>query len=155
MPLTIRDATSDDENMLLAFLTGIQEAERALHPSRRPASEIVSIYLGNLQQRGADILIAQDGAQAVGFACGRLDNDDDPLLKAEWREHGWISDLYVAEERRAEGVSQLLLGAIAERLRGKGAKRLRICALAANVPAIRAYKAFGFSELEIVFDAPL
>jgi GNAT superfamily N-acetyltransferase len=153
MSLTIRDATSGDENVLVSFLTGLQETERTLHPSRRPPSEIVPVYLDNLRRRGADILIAEDGGQAVGLACGWLDNDDDPLLTADWRQHGWISDLYVIEERRAEGISQFLLGAIADRLRGKGAKRLRICALAANAPAIRAYKAFGFSELEIVFDA--
>lgn len=52
-------------------------------------------------------------------------------------------------------MAQLLPPAVADRLRGKGAGRLRIGSLGANEAAIAAYERFGFRPFEVVLDTEL
>jgi GNAT superfamily N-acetyltransferase len=155
MGITIRVACPDDRDVLIAFVRRIQDAERAMHPSRLPGEEVAEAYFDALVARPAEMLVAEDRGRPVGFVAGWLDEDDDPLQTREWRRHGLISDLFVAADHRGEGVAQLLLGAMADRLRELGAGRLRICAVAPNDSAIAAYRRFGFEPFEITFDKPL
>ena len=67
----------------------------------------------------------------------------------EFREHGYISDLFVKDEVRGKDVAQLLLRAIEEQLVANGARRLSINALARNGPIITACRTFGFKPYEI------
>jgi hypothetical protein len=48
----------------------------------------------------------------------------------------------------------MLLQAMSERLRERGVRHLRICAIAPNA-AISVYRRFGFEPYEITFDKPL
>ena len=155
--IAIRPAGPADRGVLIAFVREIQDAERAMHPSRLPGAEVAEGYYEGLVARSAEFLIAEEagGGRPVGFVAGWLDEDDDPLQTREWRRHGLISDLFVAADRRGEGIAQRLLGAMADRLRELGAGRLRICAVAPNAPAIAAYRRFGFEPFEITFDKPL
>ena len=155
MTVHIRPAEPDDEDALIGFLRELQDAERAMHPSRLPGREIDRFYYDRLRERGADFLVAEHDGRPVGFVAGWLDVDDDPLQSLEWRRHGYVSDLFVAEPCRGRGVAQRLLGAIAEVLRGRGAGRLRIGALCVNEPALAAFRRFGFEPFEVVLDLPL
>ena len=118
-------------------------------------AEVAELCYEGLLDRGAEILIAEAGGEPVGFVAGWMDEDDDPLQTTEWRRHGYVSDVFVVAEWRRRGVGQHLLWAIANRLREKGARRLRICTLAANGAAIDAFCRFGFQPFEITFDRPL
>jgi GNAT superfamily N-acetyltransferase len=77
------------------------------------------------------------------------------LQTDEWRRHGYISDIFVAPRWRRRGIGHSLLQAMSARLWKKGARRLRICALAANPTATEAFRRFGFAPFEITFDKPL
>jgi ribosomal protein S18 acetylase RimI-like enzyme len=154
MSVTIRPRTAADRQVLLGFIRELQEAERAMHDSRLPGDEVAGLCCQALLDRGAEILIAESAGKPVGFVAGWLEEDDDPLQTAEWRRHGYVSDVFVAPEWRGRGIGQQLLRAIGDRLRDRGAKRLRICALAANETAIEAFRRFGFAPFEITFDRP-
>jgi GNAT superfamily N-acetyltransferase len=154
MSLTIRAHTAADRQVLLGFIRELQEAERAMHDSRLPGDEVAALCYERLLERRAEILIAEIEGEPVGFVSGWLAEDDDLLQTPEWRRHGWISDLFVAPPWRGRGIGQQLLQAIGDQLRRKGAKRLRICALAANGTAIAAFRRFGFAPFEITFDKP-
>jgi ribosomal protein S18 acetylase RimI-like enzyme len=153
--VTIRPHRESDRPVLLGFIRALQEAERAMHPSRLPGEAVTSNYYRSLLRRNAEILIAELDGAPVGFVAGWVDVDDDPLQTMEWRRHGWISDVFVAEPCRGRGIAQQLLRAMSERLRERGATRLRICALAANAPSIAAFRSFGFAPFEVTFDKPL
>jgi ribosomal protein S18 acetylase RimI-like enzyme len=155
MRIVIRPAGRADRAILVAFLQQLQDAERAIHPSRLPGVEVADAYYETLTGRQADILIAESEGRPVGFVAGWLDEDPDPLQSADWRRHGAISDLFVTSDHRGEGVGQRLLRAISDRLQARGARRLRICSLASNAPAVAAYHRFGFTPFEITLDKPL
>ena len=155
MTVHIRPAEPADEEALIAFLRELQDAERAMHPSRLPGREIDRFYYDRLRERGADMLVAEEGGRPVGFVAGWLDVDADPLQSLEWRRHGYVSDLFVAGPWRRRGVAQLLLRAITDLLRDRGARRLRIGALCVNEPALAAFRRFGFEPFEVVLDRPL
>ncbi|HET6519163.1 MAG TPA: GNAT family N-acetyltransferase [Geminicoccaceae bacterium] len=155
MTVRVRPAEPSDEDALIAFLRDLQDAERAIHPSRLPGREVDRFYYDRLRERGADILIAEHDGRPVGLVAGWLDVDDDPLQTPEWRRHGYVSDLFVAGPWRGRGVAQLLLRAIADLLRDRGARRLRIGALCVNDPALAAFRRFGFEPFEVVLDLPL
>lgn len=155
MTVAVRHADAADEAVLLAFLRALQDAERALSPSRRPGHEVERLYYDRLRTTGSHILIAERAGRAVGFVAGRRMLDDDDLQVMAWRAHGYVSDLFVVADQRGRGVAQVLLSAIAERLRAEGARRLRIGSLSANAAALAAYRRFGFRPFEIVLDLEL
>lgn len=155
MSVTVRDAAAADAATLIGYLRDLQEWERALCPSRRPGQEVDRSCYEHLLEVGTDILLAVDGDRAIGFVAGRLRVDEDELLTPAWRWHGYVSDLFVAPDHRGRGVAQLLLQAMADRLQGKGAARLRIGSLCANQDALAAYRRFGFEPFEIVLDLDL
>jgi ribosomal protein S18 acetylase RimI-like enzyme len=101
------------------------------------------------------VLLAEDGSRPVGFIAGKLGVHDDELQVATWRPHGHISDLYVEPGYRGTGAAQTLLRAMVERLRGMGARRVRIAALCANDAAIKAYRRLGFEPFSIALDLDL
>jgi GNAT superfamily N-acetyltransferase len=153
--IKVRPATRMDRAELVVFLQQLQDAERSMHPSRLPGDEVAEAYYEMLTGRQADILIAEAEGRPIGLVAGWLDEDADPLQSSQWRRHGLVSDLFVASDHRGRGIAQVLLQAMSERLRARGARRLRICSLAANAPAVSAYRRFGFEPFEISFDKPL
>lgn len=154
MALAIRPYREADRDVVLGFVHALQEAERAIHPSRLPGDEVTEAYGHSLFDR-AEILVAEAGGAPVGFVAGWLAVDDDPLQSMDWRRHGWISDVFVAEPYRGRGIAQELLRSMSDRLQAQGATRLRICALANNAASIAAFRRFGFIPFEITFDQPL
>jgi ribosomal protein S18 acetylase RimI-like enzyme len=155
MSPTIRAHTGADRQAMLGFIRELQEAERAMHESRLPGDEVAELCYARLLDQGAEILVAEMAGEPVGFVAGWLDEDDDPLQTDEWRRHGYISDIFVAPSCRRRGIGRSLLQAMSALLQGKGARRLRICALAANRTAIDSFRRFGFAPFEITFDKPL
>jgi ribosomal protein S18 acetylase RimI-like enzyme len=153
--IIVRDATAADEATLLGFLRDLQDAERVLCASRRPGHEVDRFCYDGLLNSGAHILLAEDEDRAIGFVAGRLKVDSDELQVEAWQAHGHISDLFVIPVYRGRGVAQLLLRAMADRLRGEGAGRLRIGALSANKTAVKAYEQFGFQPFEVRLDIEL
>jgi ribosomal protein S18 acetylase RimI-like enzyme len=146
---SVRDATPGDEAILLEFLCALQEAERALCPSRRPGHEVDRLCYRELLEDGVQVLLAEVAGQPIGFVAGRLAVDSDVLQQAAWRPHGHVSDLYVVPARRGKGVARLLLEAMSGRLRGMGARRLTIGVLSVNEVAIKSYRRFGFEPFRM------
>lgn len=151
----VRDAVPGDEAIMLAFLRALQEAERALYPSRRPRHEVDRLCYDTLLEAGVQVLLAEVTDRPIGFVAGKLAVDGDVLQQAAWRPHGHISDLYVEPAWRGKGVARLLLEAMTGRLRGLGAKRLTIGVLSVNEAAIRSYRRFGFEPFRMSLELDL
>lgn len=157
--VVLRAYSAGDEPVLLSFVAAIQDAERALHPSRKRGEDVAAGYLAWLLRKssepGGAIVMAQARGAPIGFASGWLARSDDVLQRDAWRSYGWISDVYVEPPWRRRGVAQRLLAALDGELARAGAERLRVCSLAANAEAIAAWRRFGFEPFEVEFDKPL
>ena len=160
---TIRPYRPADYAGVLRGMHDLQDHERALHPSRRPASEIAEAYLARLLQRVAErsgaIFVAESAGAAIGFIACYVKDGPSLIETAEFSRYGYVSDLDVAAGWRGQGLAQRLLAAAERHLAQCGVARLRIGVLAANAAAQRAYARYGFvpyeSELEKRIASPL
>ena len=132
--VAVRRATADDAAELAHLLTAFNaEYDAAV----APLSVLEERYRTMLE--GSDFLALLAGAPAVGFATVSLR----PSIYHEGRV-GLLEDLYVAPERRNEGIGAALVGelvAIAERA---GWGQLEIQVDEPDVDAMRFYARHGF-----------
>src|SRR5260221_5002293 len=160
----IRPYQPADYAGVLRGMHDLQDHERALHPSRRPAAEVAEAYLARLRQRVAEragaIFVAEDQGVVIGFiGCYVKDGGPSLIETAEFSRYGYVSDLDIASEWRGRGLAQRLLAEAERHLAQHGVTRLRIGVLAANVSAPRAHARYGFvpyvNELEKPIGSPL
>lgn len=157
--IAIRPARPDDRAWLLAAIRDLQDYEVALHDSRLPGEAVAESYLSLVEAEAAAkegaILIADADGGPVGFVAGWVEQDDVLAETADSNRHGYVSDIYVIPGARGRRIAGALLAALERHLSGRGLARLRICALAANASALRAYDAFGFAPYEVVLEKKL
>ena len=152
----VRPADESDGDILIEMLRRLQDLERVLHPSRRPGMEVAEFQYKRIvdaaKNFGGAILVAVLEEEVVGMIAGWMIIDDDQLQYMEFREHGYISDLFVSPDRRGKDIAQHLLYAMEQHLIASGARRLSISTLARNGPATAAYRTFGFEPFEITLE---
>jgi len=148
-----------DFETIKTLVESIQEFERTYVPELKLGVEIGAAYTEKLvntiaNQQGV-IFLAKTDTDTVGFVCAWIDEDDDLLLSEDARTHAYISDIFVSEDWRRQGVATLLLQAVETEMRQRGCQRIRICTKAANLSALTCYKANGYSAYEIVLSKRL
>jgi ribosomal protein S18 acetylase RimI-like enzyme len=153
--LTIDAFRPADLAVVIRHLEAIQEHERIDVPDLKPGREIGADYARMLvravAERDGCMLLARMEAEAVGFACAWVREDDDPLLRDEARGHAYVSDIFVVAAWRRRGVALRLLDALETEMRSRGCRRIRICSKAANHLASECYKKAGYQPYEIIF----
>ena len=154
-PVEIDPFRPSDLPWIVSFVEAIQEHERAGVPELKPGSEIGSAYAERLVRtvaaRNGVILVARAGTEQLGFTCAWLEHDDDPLLREDARSHAYVSDIFVVEAARRQGVAGRLLAAVEAEMRARGCRRIRINAKAGNTAGLRFYEALGYRPYEVTF----
>ena len=144
-----------DFRSVVAFVEAIQEHEREQVPDLRPGPEIGTQYAEMLMrttvERNGCMVMARTGAGTVGFACAWIEKDDDPLLRDDARTHAYVSDLFVDQNWRRQGIASRLMDEIEATMQSRGCSRIRVCAKAANQLAIACYTVRGYQPYEIIF----
>jgi GNAT superfamily N-acetyltransferase len=144
-----------DLPLVVSFVAAIQEHERTMVPELRSGEEIGKEYalslLKSVAEKNGAIFMARSSDDIVGFVCSWVDQDEDPLLQDNMRNHAYVSDIFVTSEHRGKGVGRALLDAIEITMRDKGCQRIRVCAKASNREAVGFYDSNGYSRYEIVF----
>jgi ribosomal protein S18 acetylase RimI-like enzyme len=159
--IVIDSFRANDFEVIRGFVESLQEYERAQVPELKSGAEIGTAYTQMLidaiadRHRQAVILIAKVDNNAVGFACAWTDQDDDPLLRDNARRHAYVSDIFVDDAWRRQGVARLLLQAIETEMRQRGCERIRICTKATNIAALRCYETTGYRPYEITLSKQL
>ena len=157
--MIIRPYQDSDWADLVRFVSEIQEHEHVNVPELKSGAEIGETYSKHLLKQVAAndgvILMAQSEGKNIGMVCAWKSSDDDQLLKEDFREHGYISDIFVSKEYRRKGTAKQLLDAVESVMRSKGCKRMRVCSKATNAQAINFYKAEEYSPYEIIFSKSL
>lgn len=157
--ITVEHYQQSDFSAIKGFVESIQEYEKIKVPELKPGTEIGQVYAEDLIRTVADrrgiILVARMDRLAIGFVCAWVDVDEDPLLRENFREHAYISDLFVVEEWRRRGIARALLQSVEREMRDQGCQRIRICTKATNQTALDCYLANGYSAYEIVLSKRL
>ncbi|WP_017811173.1 GNAT family N-acetyltransferase [Paenibacillus shenyangensis] len=105
-------------------------------------------YLAN---RREIILIAMDGEQAAGFICAQVFHSF-----CYERPNAEITELYVREAAREQGVASRLVRQMEQELRTSGVKTVTILTSSYNEPAWRTYESAGYrTQEETVFQRKL
>ncbi len=126
--------------------------------SRLPGEQVADAYLARIEARAEQsgaVLVAELEGAFVGFVAGWIEESDAIIETPDSDRFAFVSDLFVAPAFRGRRVAGQLLSAIERRLARPGITRLRLCVLAANDPAILAYRHAGFSPYEVVYERPI
>jgi GNAT superfamily N-acetyltransferase len=134
--LAIRFAVPDDAPSILAFIRELAEYEKLLHEVVADEPAIRSTLFG--AQPAAEVLIAQLGAEPVGFALFF------PTYSTFLAKPGlWLEDLFVRPPARGKGVGAALMAALARVCVQRNYGRFEWAVLDWNEPALKFYATLG------------
>jgi ribosomal protein S18 acetylase RimI-like enzyme len=155
--MVLRPYRESDRAPILDAMIAFQNYELTLHDSRlAPTQAMAERYLAELLAARSDaqglVLVAEiDGVFAGYGACARVEE----FVEQEKEDsciYGYISDIFVAPERRGSGIAQDLIAAMIAHLAALGLTRIRLNVLANNADARRAYEKAGFQPYEIIYE---
>jgi ribosomal protein S18 acetylase RimI-like enzyme len=156
MKIDIRKAVESDWPNIRIALLEEQEYERALHDTRLPGDVVADPYLARfrdiIDHHYGAVFVAEADGIFTGYAGCSVVEDDNPAETADSNRFGLIHDICVLEVFRGRGIAGHLLAAAEAHLAAQTVSRIRICALAANASAIRAYRKQGFQDYEVTFE---
>lgn len=137
----IRAATRDDIPLILQLIRDLATYEREPHAVMATEQGLREVLFGD--EPVAKVLIACDGAQAVGFAVYFFNF-------STWlgRPGLYLEDLFVKPDVRGRGYGRRLLVHLAQIARDHGCGRMEWAVLDWNEPAIGFYKSLGARPLE-------
>jgi GNAT superfamily N-acetyltransferase len=139
--LSIRNATSDDSQLILDFIRRLAEYERA--PDAVVATEADLIRDGFGSNPKYRCVIAEWDNQPAGFAFFFYHY-------STWRSQAglYLEDLFVYPEMRGKGIGKALLEHLAEIAVRENCYGIRWMVLEWNEPAIRFYESLGAETLD-------
>src|SRR6478609_9479057 len=109
-------------------------------------------FASELSDPDALIFAAEVDCRVVGYAYARLEPRDwNALLDS----CGALHDIFVGEGQRRQGVARLLLDAVRDGLRDKGAPRLVLHTASKNAGARQFFAKLGFRETMVELTAEL
>ncbi len=136
MPLAIRPATPADIPTVLQFIRDLAAYERRSHEVVATEQLVHDSLFGAWP--AAEVLIAEDEGEAVGFAL--FFHNYSTFLA---RRGLYLEDLFVRPEHRGRGVGRALLARLAALAVERGCGRFDWSVLDWNESAIRFYESLG------------
>jgi len=98
------------------------------------------------------VLVSEINGRIVGFLM--FMKQARSMLRLR-RSRAMITDLYVDEEYRHQGLASKLLERCLEHLRSTGVEEVRVSVLADNARAVSLYRKLGFTDHMIMMNRPL
>jgi GNAT superfamily N-acetyltransferase len=146
--ITIRAMQSADREAVVDLVWALNRFENAITGDRPLDREAAIECLEHDERRVAEtegaLLVAEAGGVVIGFLALTIEPGV-PFIRSEWRRHGLVMELVVAEGARGRGIGTALL-AEAERLtRAADCRALLIGVVRGNDGAEALYRRFGFS----------
>jgi GNAT superfamily N-acetyltransferase len=134
--LHIRNATEADVPLILEFVRALARYEKLADRVTATEDRIRSTLFG--QPRFAEVLIAEEDGQPVGFALF-FHNYSTFLAQPGI----YLEDLFVNEDKRGRGYGRALLARLAQIARERNCGRVEWAVLDWNTPSIEFYKSLG------------
>ena len=139
--MNIRTATETDVPLILQFIKALAEYERLADRVVATEDTIRSTLFG--RPRFAEVLIAEDEGQPVGFALF-FHNYSTFLAQPGI----YLEDLFVKPEARGKGFGKALLARLATIAKSRNCGRLEWAVLNWNQPSIDFYESLGATALD-------
>jgi ribosomal protein S18 acetylase RimI-like enzyme len=145
MQVVFRDAKKTDLPLIQKFTveTGwkdIPEDQRGRLDREKWSRHMVEVFENFAKRKNSKIFIAEDESHAfLGYLF--VGESFDTMTGAT---HGFIYDIFVAEEYRGKGIGKILIEKAETYCREKGYPRILLMVSAENQPAIRLYTKTGF-----------
>lgn len=134
--IRIRPAVAGDSALILSFIRQLADYENLSHAVKATEDSLrASLFT---DRPPAEVLIAEDASQPVGFALF-FQNYSTFLAQPGI----YLEDLFVIPAARGRGVGRLLLKRLAEIAVERGCGRLEWAVLDWNAPAIGFYRRMG------------
>ena len=138
--LSFRFAGRVDVPLVLRF---IRELARYEQMEDRVVADEATLERELFDERGAEVLLAERGGEAVGFAL--FFHNFSTFLG---RRGLYLEDLYVRPEHRGAGVGTALIRELARIATERGCGRLEWWCLDWNEPSIRFYRSLGAEPMD-------
>jgi GNAT superfamily N-acetyltransferase len=136
MTISIRDAEAGDIDLIHELILALADYEKLRHEVRADRDLLAQHLFG--EQPKAEVLIAEQNGEAVGFALFFHN-----FSTFEGRPGIYLEDLYVKPEARGAGAGKALLRHLAQLALDRGCARLEWAVLDWNEPAIDFYRSIG------------
>jgi GNAT superfamily N-acetyltransferase len=137
--MTIRPATIDDADEVLAFIRALADYEKLSHEVECTADDIRKTIFGKTPAAYVDFVIDEASSTIAGFALWF------PTFSTFLGKQGiWLEDLFVKPEFRGSGYGLELLQSLRARTNG----RVEWNVLNWNEPSITFYRALGAEPVE-------
>jgi ribosomal protein S18 acetylase RimI-like enzyme len=151
----IRKATPEDREALELCFTELQNFERTIEPNRAEpeivAADYIEELLADCVYHAGAVLIAEEDGRFAGFACVLSQVHSTSVIE-KYRDHAYVTDLYVRQSDRGRGIGEQLMRAAEKYALENGAKRIRVGVLAANNAAHALYRKVGYRDYEVVLE---
>ncbi len=138
---SIRPATLSDVPLILQLIRELAEYERAPDDAVATEEQLREVLFG--KQPSAQVLVASEGEEAMGFAVYFFNF-------STWlgRPGLYLEDLFVRPVARGRGYGRALLVRLAQIAQERGCGRMEWAVLDWNDPAIQFYKKLGAKPME-------
>ena len=152
--MTIRRAGEGDRATVGRLAALLQDAEFAMHESRRSGSTLPDNLVDELYRRtrveqGGAILLAEAGGTVTGYIAFYPERQDSLELRPTAYRSLYISDLCVVPEARGRRIAGLLLAEAETICRKLCLPRVSLGVLASNPGARAAYDRAGYRPYEL------
>ncbi len=137
----IREATEQDVPLILALIRELADYERLSHEVVATENGLRDSLFG--ERRYAEVLIAEHGGEAAGFAL--FFHNFATFLG---RPGLYLEDLYVRPAFRSAGIGKELLVRLASLAKRRGCGRLEWWVLDWNEPAVGFYRSIGAEPMD-------
>lgn len=142
--IKIRQAHPNDLDTLLDFEQQIIATERPMDPTLIQHGHISYYPIEQyIKSSDTEVLVAVSNDQLIGSVYGQI-RDRKPYFQTA--QLGYIGFMYVRQEYRGQGVSQLLIDAITVWFNQHNINEIILHVYAQNPRAIRAYEKAGFCQ---------
>ncbi len=138
---SIRSATADDVPLILSLIKELAEYEKLSHAVVATEDDLQQSLFG--ARPAAEVVIASEGAEAVGYALFFS-----TFSTFVGKPGIYLEDLYVRPVARRKGYGRALLLHLAQLARERGCGRLEWSVLDWNEPSINFYKSLGAVPLD-------
>ncbi len=157
--ITIRKYNETDLPYIKDSLEKIQDYLVGIDPIKRLRKQlgykemIYNKFLEDLHHNRSEIFIAEDNGKRIGFVAGMIFNNgkqtENELLEVIPSKSGTITDIFVEQDYRSQGVGKQLMIAVEKFLKNEGCDSIWVRTNGFNQQSIGFYKSLGFMEREV------
>ena len=139
--MQIRDATTADLPAMLAIYNDVIATTTAIYDYTPRTLDAHDAWLKTKQEQNWPVLVADDDGAVAGYG------SYGPFRPWPAYLHSVENSLYVAPERRGQGIGSLLLPALIRRAADRGLHTMIAGIDATNQASLRLHAKFGFERL--------